>query len=78
MSHITRRKFIAGSAAVVGVSAFAPVVQMFPAPLPLPAVDPYAAFAEELVKPILAEIKEASIMRQLFAIKKLEEKYVRG
>ena len=67
MSHINRRGFLKGTAALFGSGFLSPISPVLPAPLlVVPALDPYSAFAEALVAPILAEIKEASIMRKIF------------
>ncbi len=75
MSHITRRKFIGGSVAVVGTVALAPVAWTLPVPVELPPFtnfETYQAFAEALTVPFMAEIREASIMRKILAERKLE------
>ena len=61
-----------GGVAALAGSTVLPA-SMLPVPeLSIPTVtDPYAAFAKALVEPILSEIKEASVLRQLMAIKGL-------
>ena len=83
MSHITRRKFLAGSAALIGTVALPPITYALPAPLlptaPIAAATvegPYAAFAQAMAGHVLREIKEASVMRQLMSIEKLRAKAV--